>query len=1369
MELRTDGLVLIARVLMIASLLVVFQSVGTTRPESDDPDFDLDAFIENLDPPAIEAMIESLRPIPTIEECLVPLPDDPGATRRRVLTGEDKQGIDELETRIETLRDQGSLDAMIPLVDEIVATRRRIQGEDHFEVFDAALLRTTIAEVARLPDDLQTRFCESYSQTSAATDSQTKGLYAEAEENFVKALSGRRAALGDDHPYTIDSLNLLVNVLHQRGQRSRTLILASEVLEKRRRSLGDNHPQTAISLHNLGVLLKGRGDFDQAAPFFLKALAIQRELFGKEHVDYAQSLQSLATLHDDQGEYETAESLHREALATRRRLFGEESYAVAESLNNLASVLAGMGKYREAESHYREVIRIDRKVLGDRHPKVASALSNLATLLYRKGEYTETESLLRESLALERELLGDSHPSTAFSLNNLAVLLTAVGNLAEAEVLLQEALQIWEKVLGPEDYRTTVAMNNLAMAHVERGNLAEAERLQRKVLEIRETTLGEEHPQTALSMNNLASVLNERGDYAAAELLYRRALKIRRKRLGDSHPEVASTLSNLAVLLCDKGNFAAAERLHRECLAMRRDLLGDTHPSVANSLNNLALTLKIKGERREAARAYTEALAIYRALKGNDSNEAATILSNLGNILSEQGDRDEAESFYRKSLQVRRKIYGEDHLETALAMNNLASLLFEKGDVAAAESLARKALSIRRKELGKFHPDLALSLDTLSAMLESRGELEAVVPVLREALEIKERLRARLIGAELDRAQYAGTIDLNLTAARLVRFLVELGRAEESMSVFERGCGRALLDLISRSKHDLVGELRRKGDRSSGAELENQLEVLDASRIDLISAEKTMTALRRRSDLAREEKERLISGQLATIERARAKLGDSEAMVQSALREVWPEATPAKTETITAALDRDELILCFSWTRYGLTLLAVPSVEKGSIEGAVLLADQDEIGELGDLISEIREQLSTRPSTCSDRAVYDQIDRLNSDLAKRVPQKIQELINGSRRVVFVPSGPLTDLPCEVLLAAVRIEKEAGLLSDATPQTVLTESATIYINRKKERAARGTEGQDRVCALVLGNPLFDRGDESVSDGESGSLPAGESCQSHDITAEVSALDQIRLHGGSLQPLPGTLLETRAIADLVKRAGGEVRLLTGPDATVGGLETRVDGVRYLHLATHGLTGSRQRPYDASLALTYPEILTADDIGFLTLDHLIRKWRGKLSGCDLVVLSACDTQRGVKLGSNVMALPWGFMYAGATSVVASLWKVDDTSTALFMRRFYENLLGKYEDARGDYAPGDRMQKADALREAKQWLRDLTSIEVATLVRDLSSAHGSIDGAVAPWQDATRGKVRETGASPPKGGALRPFAHPYYWTAFGLIADPE
>ena len=99
-------------------------------------------------------------------------------------------------------------------------------------------------------------------------------------------------------------------------------------------------------------------------------------------------------------------------------------------------------------------------------------------------------------------------------------------------------------------------------------------------------------------------------------------------------------------------------------------------------------------------------------------------------------------------------------------------------------------------------------------------------------------------------------------------------------------------------------------------------------------------------------------------------------------------------------------------------------------------------------------------------------------------------------------------------------------------------------------------------------------------------------------------------------------------------------------------------------------------------------------------------------------------------------------------SLWEVNDTATALLMRRFYGNLLGKRAELERPLA------KAAALHEAKDWLRHLTAGEVRRLAEGL------------PGGDRGTERRRPRGEQPE---SARPFAHPHYWSAFILLGDSE
>jgi CHAT domain-containing protein len=143
------------------------------------------------------------------------------------------------------------------------------------------------------------------------------------------------------------------------------------------------------------------------------------------------------------------------------------------------------------------------------------------------------------------------------------------------------------------------------------------------------------------------------------------------------------------------------------------------------------------------------------------------------------------------------------------------------------------------------------------------------------------------------------------------------------------------------------------------------------------------------------------------------------------------------------------------------------------------------------------------------------------------------------------------------------------------------------------------------------------------------------------------------------------ELRAIGDLV---GDEASFFVEYDATRANL-LKVDfsQFRILHVVTHGRLDDDQ-PEQSGLFLSLVDENDRQLNGFVGLADIYKMH----APVDLVVLSACHTALGENVrGEGLIGLTRGFMYAGASSVVASLWKVDDAATAELMKHFYGHLL--------------------------------------------------------------------------------------------------
>jgi CHAT domain-containing protein len=219
---------------------------------------------------------------------------------------------------------------------------------------------------------------------------------------------------------------------------------------------------------------------------------------------------------------------------------------------------------------------------------------------------------------------------------------------------------------------------------------------------------------------------------------------------------------------------------------------------------------------------------------------------------------------------------------------------------------------------------------------------------------------------------------------------------------------------------------------------------------------------------------------------------------------------------------------------------------------------------------------------------------------------IESIISNGSQLTIVPHGILHYLPFCMLTHAHASLAEKVSLRFLPSADVLGYISSVQQNRFSK-------------VLVLGNP--DLGDAEL-----------------DLSgAEEEAKSIGRIFSGAT-----VLTRKRATESIVKQFGHQYQVL--------------------HFASHGI-------FDSSDPLS-SAILLAPDIqndGRLSVGELY----AMDLNAELVTLSACETGLGkLASGDDVVGLTRGFMYAGAKTIVASLWPVSDEATAYLMTAFYQNL---------------------------------------------------------------------------------------------------
>jgi len=262
----------------------------------------------------------------------------------------------------------------------------------------------------------------------------------------------------------------------------------------------------------------------------------------------------------------------------------------------------------------------------------------------------------------------------------------------------------------------------------------------------------------------------------------------------------------------------------------------------------------------------------------------------------------------------------------------------------------------------------------------------------------------------------------------------------------------------------------------------------------------------------------------------------------------------------------------------------------------------------------------------------------------------------THRIVFVPDDSLHIVPFGVLPWS---ERASDIVLVQKAEIVTMPSALFMTTFPEERSVAAPR------LALIGDPVF-RADQWLR--ECRTSASGPDAVAPDGDRSLSEWAR------TLPRLPGTREEVLSIARLARatRPASHIDVRLGCDATAAALRQAAErGAGLLHIATHGYVDAN-RPRLSALALTYdPSTEVAGNSGrgttFGLLDILGLRLRSPL-----VVLSACDTSQGRLLpGEGVLGPAPAFLQAGAATVVASYWRVEDEATAEFMHRFYEYLL--------------------------------------------------------------------------------------------------
>jgi CHAT domain-containing protein/predicted negative regulator of RcsB-dependent stress response len=945
--------------------------------------------------------------------------------------------------------------------------------------------------------------------------------------------------------------------------------------------------------------------------------------------------------------------------------------AAAQALRKIGQVHQSLDEFKEATDAYTQALALGRRL---RDARVESdVLNDLGHLQADVGENQKALENSTRALKLSRAL--GHRAGEAQALYTLGDVYYNFGDLQKALKVYRQSLQLWESLNDYEGQAKVLV--SFGYTYIETSDIEAARDAYNRALALSRQA-GDRHAEAA-TLRALGNLQTKLGENQQAFNLFLQALEIL-KTLDDSHLK-ATVLGGLAYSYESVGEKRRALEYYEQALTIFKQI---NHTwGEAEALMPIGEIYYSLGEHEQALSHYTEALALFRSLK--IPRWEAMTLRNMGLVYDALGDTETALDYYKQSLTLTHA--GQDQRYEAYTLNYIGHIYEKSGDAPQALSHYQRALAFNRVAVDRAGE--SLTLYNIAHLELKRGNLEEARARIEAAITIAESLRTKVASRDLRAAYFASArqyYELYIeTLMRLHEQRPKENFAAAAFEMSERARARSLLESLKESHSDI-----RQGVDPSLLDQERSLQ-------QLLNAKA-------------ERQVQLVAGQhreeAVAIGKEIAQIAARYDEVQARIKSTSPhyaaltQPQPLDLREIQKVLDDKTLLLEYSLGDDKSYLWAVTPTEIYSFELPSRALIDDAARRVYALLtsnsSALNESFAERQARKAEAEtqLLSEIVALSKLVLGPVAAKL-----GNQRLLIVADGALQYIPFQLLTTPNIEARDTGPAQSATPTPLLVDHEIVNEPSVSTLALILSETSQRArppkTVAVLADPVFEKDDPRITlamDAQEKAVV--ETSQNSEIKQAFRDVS-LNAGGGQIPRLMSSHDEAEAIMSVTpKGTGWEAVGFESSRATATSPE--LSQYRIVHFATHGILDN-EHPELSGIVLSLMDQRGQPQDGFLRL-HDIYNLNLPV---DLVVLSACNTGLGKDVrGEGLIGLTHGFMYAGAASVVASLWKVDDAATAELMKNFYRSML------QDGLAPAAALRQSQLMmwkqkgwREPSQW----------------------------------------------------------------------
>ena len=860
---------------------------------------------------------------------------------------------------------------------------------------------------------------------------------------------------------------------------------------------------------------------------------------------------------------------------------------------------------------------------------------------------------------------------------NMADIYRMLGQYEESEKALNKVLELCGKPGNPACLRA--AFNGLGTINNMKGNNEKALDYYKQTLDI-----AQKHnmkTEQAVALNNIGNAYHLLGNYKDSYKAHKEALEIARETKVEKN--IASVLNQLAGDELAVGSFAAAIKTFEEALEIDQRI-GDKYTE-AVVLHNLGHCYELLGFFERGLEFLNESATIKENI--GDIPGKAESLSVMGAVHLQLGNYSQALDLFKQARDMKKKIGLPYHGENGL----IAGLYLEIGDLENAEEMLKLvdnqvlsgALAMRRADFTKAENEFRRQLDKSTqsndviGLFEANTGLGLVYEATGDLDKAKSRFELAIAQVERMRDGLPESLRSNFYDSSVWYFKRIVPFQGMSRILMKSGDKAGSLEFAESSKARSFAEaLSFAGATTSYSVPVEMLQIDRDINLELAGAQKRYDEAMKSGDKQNREQ----------AESALKKIKQDRENHIAKMRKDYPifAATkyPQPMKTSQLALKDGEWALEYEITDSGLCVYL--------LNGTKIIHAKFKPIPRNDILTLVQRFRSKVEVKNNDAELIQKLKGFDFEtgnkLATILLDGVLEFLPGKVPLILVPDDVLGSLPFEMLPLTKegKVEesgknisvKGASFLGDRN-QIVYAQSLTALSLARTLK--KGTASKDNV--LIFADPVFQLTDERVQGLDVKPVASEKKDFVAQITQTMSTAEGM---GGNFERLSRTGQLAESLKSLFSN---KVDLYTGIRATkhnlLEALGPKLVDYNTIIFATHGYLGNKL-PGVKEPCLILTMIPPGTD-GFLKMSDVLNLDLNS----NMVVLTACQSGLGKTVsGEGAMGMGRAFQYAGAKTVLMSLWNVSEESSVMLVQSMLKHLK-------------DGQNKLNALQMAREDVR--------------------------------------------------------------------